>query len=103
HFAAEVHRDLTRIYDLAASFASCNIRSGNVKMLGYRINNELRSDDFLFIWRNNIAEHLFCKVQVDLTFLQIGICYDFVKAPSSSRMLDLMLDAMYSITSSPTL
>ena len=78
HFAAEVHRDLTRIYDLAASFASCNIRSGNVKMLCYRINDELRSDDFLFIWRNNIAEHLFCKVQVDLTFLQIGICYDFV-------------------------
>ena len=47
-------------------------------MLCYRINDELRSDDFLFIWRNNIAEHLFCKVQVDLTFLQIGICYDFV-------------------------
>ena len=97
---AEIHGDLAGTDDLGITFVSFNIIGGNAKMLGYRVNDQGRRYFLLFIGGNNVLEFLLAISMVIAFFSKRLQAMSLFRAPSSSRILDLIFVAMYLITSS---
>lgn len=102
HFAAQIHCDLAREYDFAAPLAADNVGRRNIEVICNGVDDKFRRDHLLLVRGDDVAQHLLCKINVDFTFFKVCVCMILLRAPSNSRMFDLILEAMYSITSSLT-
>ena len=76
HGTAQVHGDLSGIDDLAAALVADDICRCYFKLLRYHIDNDLRCNDLLFVWGDNILEYLLGQLQVDILFDKIGVGFD---------------------------
>lgn len=100
HGAAQIHDNLAWINNFLAALCGHDVKRGKVKMIGNDLDDEFRGYFLLVARRNDVFQCFFSQFNVDLTvFLQLERATILVSAPSSSRILDLMLVAMYLITS----
>ena len=102
HFAAQIHGDLAREYDFAAPLAADNVGRRNIEVICNGVDDKFRRDHLLLVRGDDVAQHLLCKINVDFTFFKVCVCNDFAESAFQLTDVDLILEAMYSITSSLT-
>ena len=66
HIAAQIHRNVSGLHNFGISLGASDILRGNIKMLCYGCNDQVRGDLSLSVRRDEFLQSILRKLQCDL-------------------------------------
>ena len=108
HCTTKIHSNLARVNNLFIALMGCDIGRRNIEMIRHSLYDEIRCYIPCLVREDNVAERFLSKGNAQIVMCKLSVGGELgerkgVNVPSSSRMLDLILLAMYSNISLGTL